>query len=361
MSILKNFVERATADISEECEKCSAAVSQNQTTTTKLIVDLEALTIRTDAVNSALAAVKAEIFGRLTAEDALRRSIEASTLHTFENLKRAVGNQEMRIEGLSIRTKQCDDKLTEWSTKDFYEKVADLLRQNNPSWFAMGAEIRNHGQQLHSQNLQLQALSINYHNVISSVKGVMQHQQQARAAAAAAPAVPALLPAPSPRQNGILPQQARQPQPISPVDNYPVSPDAAYVIRTLKNLDETAAKVKKLEEVTDIARREMDEYKKRLDEHLATFNKWTDDLQEWSQNAQSELTRARAVEESTRGEVNSLRTYIEENVEGGNLTAGTKKSKRLKLENGVGEYEEDMHMGEGDDYEHEDGHAQEGK
>jgi hypothetical protein len=66
---------------------------------------------------------------------------EAEESVDIQNLKIMLNEFASRLEGLEMGIKHCDSRLSDWSTKDFYEKVVTILGHRNPNFLGQGLQI----------------------------------------------------------------------------------------------------------------------------------------------------------------------------------------------------------------------------
>ncbi|KAI5852236.1 hypothetical protein BZA05DRAFT_39447 [Tricharina praecox] len=152
-------------------DNCARDVHKANADIAKLLAELEGLTSKMTAEVSKL---RTEFTSSLTkvAEDVQSLGgMSGREIGLFRDLLLREGR---RIEGLEVAVRHCDDRLSLWSTNDYYEKVANLLIARSPSWFNTAQQVQYLTQQDELQRTQLQKLAGQIQAVHSQLQNHLQ-------------------------------------------------------------------------------------------------------------------------------------------------------------------------------------------
>jgi predicted nucleic acid-binding Zn-ribbon protein len=120
----------------------------------------------------------------------LEGKISTDVVHLAKNS----AEHEARLEGLAMAVQHCDERLSQWSTKDYYDKVVNRLSQLNPNWFATCTKVTQLSDQVAGLNVKLasmsQSFTTNFSSVSKTVQLLKDHQEKINITAAIPPIVP---------------------------------------------------------------------------------------------------------------------------------------------------------------------------
>ncbi|KAF8245815.1 hypothetical protein K440DRAFT_387032 [Wilcoxina mikolae CBS 423.85] len=345
ITVLKQYVERAMEDISEECSNGTIAATRADESITKLTTDLEAVKLQNSTTTQAITGLRKECIAQIANLNTSRLQLEQGFGADIENIRRVIGQQENRIEGLLMAVKHCDERLSDWSTKEFYEKVVGLLMQRIPPLLDFSGQLQafrnqlqalvrdhsilagkyqsiqqqqqqqqqqhQHQQYQHQQHQQLQQQQLQQQQLQQQQHQQQQHQQQQHNNVA--------------QPNVIQPNGTSHGTPVHALANnttgnangHPASPiDTETVLQKLRKIDDIMVKVAKLEETSESARSEAETFKKRLDEHIDEFKRNTNDIFEWSRGVVEAMSRQHTMSDSLRDDIKNLRVELRRNKSG---------------------------------------------
>jgi len=146
---IKKCVDESLDGIGEVSENCARDVRQAQT-------DIAKQTDRLDRLMSKTAEEVRNLHNEHTNDVAKTSGTIAASNQEIELLKDQLVRVRNRVGGLEVAVRHCDDRLSNWSTNDFYEKVVNLLVARQPSWFDTCFQVRYLTVQNHLQRNQIQ-------------------------------------------------------------------------------------------------------------------------------------------------------------------------------------------------------------
>jgi hypothetical protein len=335
IEILKEYVEKTMVDISEECSNGTAANKRADESITKLTADLEAVKLQNSTTAQAVAGLRKEYTTQIGTLNQSRMALEQGFGADIESIRRVVGQHENRLEALVMGVKHCDERLSEWSTKEFYEKVVGLLCQRIPSLFDIGGQLQNLVRNYQGLATKFQNMAQTQSLMQQQLQQQQQHQQQHQQQQQQHQQQQHLQQQHLQHQHQQLQQQQLQQQHTNAAQSNVIQPngtspplagnagstanghpDAETIRETLRKLEETAAMVGKLEEASESARSEAETFKKRLDEHIDEFKRNMSDIYDWSRGVVEAMSRQHDVSDSIRDDIRNLRVQLRRNKSG---------------------------------------------
>jgi prefoldin subunit 5 len=288
-AVLKQFVEGAMNDMADECEKNSQATERVESNLTKLANDFGAFKF---ATNNSLQNQANNTSGHL------------NTMHTtfreaIEDLKGRLTGLENRAEGLTIAVKHCDDKLSSWSTRDFYEHVANLLALRNPNWLATGSQIQNLTTQYQSISAQTQNLVQQHQALYKHVQTLVAQQRNSNSTTT--------------RINGSVNGNST---PASELDNgnalraLPANVDPEAIAAITRQISALATSQRQARAEVETLWKRLDEHMRHMDEHTRDFRQRMSDIREWTQGVSREMASQHEVTAAHKEEIAALRGHL---------------------------------------------------
>ena len=326
---IKKYVDESLDGLGDVGDKCARDIHKTQADIAKLVAELEGLTSNTMAE---VLKLRNEYTGGLMKAGEDMQALLGASGREIQAVKDLLVREGKRIEGLDVAIRHCDDRLSLWSTNDYYEKVANLLVARIPNWFNTAQQVQHltnndeiHRTQLQKLAGQLQAINAQLQNFSTQANRLSQSPGAASGMFTLGPARNPFTDsaAVSNDANGSIGGSNGANGSIlgSNGANGPPPIDFEQIKRDLEELKE---KLQKLEESSEALSQEtLPELKHETNGFMRQTIDRLRNVYNWSEDVNSNMVYHKALLDSLREQTDAQRAYLRDRLSGSPGIPGT--------------------------------------